>query len=108
MREIIWPNQLAAIKEVVWRARELVSLRSPGHGLLYRRQHEEGILFVSAWSSYHMFSETTQHQVEVHLNGAIVYRGNGYTHDDYDLNFVIEGRDALRRLMVLDDLGEIR
>ena len=107
MREVIWPNHLAAIKEVVWRVRKLVSLRSPGTPY-YRRQHKEGILFITAKSSYHEFSDTTHHHVDFHMHGAIVYRGDGFTHDAYDLKHIIEGRDILRRLMVLDDLGDIR
>ena len=107
MNRPIWPGDLAAIKEIVWRARELVSLRSPGDKG-WRRQFKEGDVFVSAKSKLHTFSDTIKHHVDLQLDGAIVYRGDGFVHDDMDMDLLVEGRDALRRIMVLDDLGEIR
>jgi len=107
MKRPIWPGDLAAIKEIVWRARELVTSRSPGDKG-WRRHYKEGILFVSARSRFDTFSETIKHEVDLQLDGAIVYRGDGFKHDDMDMDLLKGGRDELRKRMVLDDLGEIR
>lgn len=107
MSGIIWPNHLAAIHEIVWRARELVTNRIGGDQGWFRT-FEEGDLKVAAQTTFDVFSGAYKHSVYLSLDVELVYRGDGSTHNHYNLDLLVDGRDALRQLMVLDDLGDIR
>jgi hypothetical protein len=96
---IIWPEHLAAIYEIVWRAKGLVTSRSPSSQWHYRN-YSDAEVYVSVRNLHGV--------VNLALHDQVIYRGDGTNHEVYDLDLLVEGRDALRRLMVLDDLGDIR
>lgn len=106
MSGIIWPNDLAAIYELHWRAVELAQTRNPNNKKRWLRHKESGVS-VSVMRSYDTDADCFKFDIELLLDDAPVYKGNRYQHVNYNLELIRPAVDRLQRLLVLDDLGDI-
>jgi len=107
MSGMIWPNDLAAIRELHWRAVRLTETRNPGNMSRWKSHKDAGVR-VRTRRFHHTFSDTDRFEVTVDADGRTVYDGDGINHRTFNLTLIRVVLDKLRRILVLDDLGDLK
>lgn len=115
-QDLVFPNHLAMIHELLVRTKALVESRNRKQLTSRSVSFSEGpVMFLVC--QYHNrvpdkskksgFFDYTEVSLNLHYDDEPVYRGNGHRHDVVNTDLLRDAVDAMRRIMVLDDMGEI-